>query len=182
MGAGGFDFEHPSQVMEEISHLIPSYSGLTYEKLDDGELPLPSGRRRKGRLTTLRYQPPEELCDEAYPLILATERGLYQFQSTMSRRVEGLNILSGKDLVEVNPADAAALGIESSERVQVISRRGRLTATARLTESSPPGLVYIAPPSCKLPTNVLTSPSAFKECAIRLEKRYNRKRRKRQDD
>ena len=46
MGAAGFDFEGPEQIMEELASLTPSYGGITYERLDDGGLqwPVPDGR------------------------------------------------------------------------------------------------------------------------------------------
>jgi len=41
MGAGGFQFEHPSQIMDEIASLTPSYGGISYSRLEDGGLQWP---------------------------------------------------------------------------------------------------------------------------------------------
>jgi formate dehydrogenase major subunit/formate dehydrogenase alpha subunit len=48
----------------------------------------------------------------------------------------------GKPLVEVNPDDAAKLGLNGNKRVRVTSRRGRIEADAWVTDRVPPGTVY----------------------------------------
>ncbi len=171
LGGQGFDFQHPSQIMEEIEKLVPSYGGISYEKLEGGGLLRPA-EGHQGRLIPLVPRPPVEPPDELYPLILTTERSLYH-QGTPSRKVEGLNILRAEESVEINPTDATALGIADGEMVQVVSRRGKVTARARLTPASPPGLACMTPHCFESLTNALTHPADLKTCAIRLEKSYN---------
>jgi formate dehydrogenase alpha subunit len=94
MGAQGFDFEHPSQIMDEIAQLTPSYGGISYSRLEQGGLQWPchtpdhpgtpilhtqAFTRGKGKFLPLEYRPPAELPDEEYPLILTTERTLWHF-------------------------------------------------------------------------------------------------------
>ena len=192
--AKGFDFEHPSQIMEEIAHLTPSYGGISYERLEKEGLqwPCPTAEhpgtkflhaetftRGKGRFSPLEYRPPAELPDEEYPLILTTERSLYHFHTgTMTRKVKGLNIIRAEELVEINSADAAELGIADGEIVRVASRRGEVTGRARITEILPPGVVCMSFHFAESPTNVLTNPAIdpiskipeLKVCAVRVEK------------
>ncbi len=192
--AKGFDFEHPSQIMEEIARLTPSYGGISYERLEKEGLqwPCPTPEhpgtkflhaetftRGKGRFCPLEYKPPAELPDEEYPLILTTERSLYQYHTgTMTRKVKGLNTLRGEELVEINPADAAELGIADGEIVRVVSRRGEVTGRAKLTEILPPRVVCMSFHFAESPTNVLTNPALdpiskipeLKVCAVRVEK------------
>ncbi len=155
MGSSGFDFEHPSQIMEEIASLTPSYGGISYQRLEDGGLqwPCPTPEhpgtpilhtqqfpRGKGRFIPLEYKPPMELPDDEYPLVLTTGRSLYQYHTgTMTRKVAGLNVLKGEGTVEINPGDASALGITDGEMVKVISRRGEVVTKAKVTEVSSPG-------------------------------------------
>jgi predicted molibdopterin-dependent oxidoreductase YjgC len=171
LGGQGFDFQHPSQIMEEIEKLVPSYGGISYEKLEGGGLLCPA-EEHQGRIIPLVPWPLVEPPDKLYPLILTTERSLYH-QGTPSRTVAGLNLLRAEELVEINPTDATALGIADGEMVQVVSRRGKVTARARVTPASPPGLVCMTPHFFESPTNVLTHPADLKTCAIRLEKSYN---------
>jgi formate dehydrogenase alpha subunit len=188
----GFDFSSPSQIMDEIASLTPSYGGISYKRLDGGGLQWPCPTkdhpgtpilharqfsRGKGKFIPLEYKPPLELPDKKYPLVLTTGRSLYHFHTgTMTRRVEGLNVLKGEG-VEINPDDAKALGIKDGETVKVISRRGEVKARAKLTEASPVGVVFMTFHFAESPANMLTNPAIdpvakipeYKVCAVRVE-------------
>jgi predicted molibdopterin-dependent oxidoreductase YjgC len=194
MGAKGFDFENPSQIMDEIAALTPSYGGISYQRLESGGLqwPCPTAdhpgtpilhtqqfSRGKGKFMPLEYKPPAELPDDEYPLTLTTGRRLFQFHTgTMSRKVKGLNAFMGEEKAEINPADAECLGISQGDRIKVTSRRGEVTARARITGDSPPGVVFMTFHFAESPTNVLTNPvldpvakiPELKVCAVRVEK------------
>ena len=127
----------------------------------------------------LEFKPPMELPDDDYPLILTTGRSLFQFHTgTMSRKVRGLNVLRGEELVEINPQDALALGIADGDMVKVVSRRGEVVARAKVTEVSPPGAVFMTFHFAESPTNQLTNPSLdpvakipeYKVSAVRIER------------
>ncbi len=194
MGGKGFDFQHPLQIMEEIASLTPSYGGISYQRLEaDGlQWPCPTPEhpgtpilhtlqftRGKGKFIPLEYKPPMELPDDDYPLVLTTGRSLYHFHTgTLTRKVKGLNILRGEELVEINPADALALGINDGDTVRVTSRRGEVVAKAKVTDVSPPGVVFMTFHFAESPTNVLTNPTLdpvakipeYKVCAVKVER------------
>jgi formate dehydrogenase alpha subunit len=196
MGAHGFDYAHPAEIMKEIATLTPIYGGISYERLErEGSLQWPCPHPEhpgtptlhterfatptgKGRLIPLRYRPPAETPDEEYPLILTTDRSLYHFHGTMTRRVRGLNRLRGEEWVEMNPEDALALGIADGQTVRVVSRRGEVIARAKVSKDSPPGVVSMTFHFAESPTNVLTNPVAdpmaktpeLKVCAVRVER------------
>jgi formate dehydrogenase alpha subunit len=194
MKAKGFEFKDSSQIMDEIASLTPSYGGISFSRLDEGGLqwPCPNKEhpgtsilhtqqftRGKGRFTPLEYKPPKELPDSEYPLVLTTERVLYQYHTgTMSRKVKGLNTIRGEELVEINPSDASALGIADGEMVKVVSRRGEIVAKAKVTETSPVGVVSMDFHFSESPANVLTNPALdpvskipeLKVAAVRIEK------------
>jgi formate dehydrogenase major subunit/formate dehydrogenase alpha subunit len=48
----------------------------------------------------------------------------------------------GQALIEVNPDDAAHIGINGETRVRVTSRRGSIEAEAWVTDRVPPGMVF----------------------------------------
>jgi predicted molibdopterin-dependent oxidoreductase YjgC len=194
MGSKGFDFNDPSKIMDEIARLTPSYGGISYRRLENGGLqwPCPTPEhpgtpilhtkifsRGKGKFIPLEYKPPTELPDEDYPLILTTGRSLYHFHTgTLTRKVKGLNVLMGEELVEMNPENAQALDITNGDRVKVISRRGEVEAKARVTDFSPPGTIFMTFHFVESPTNLLTNPALdsvskipeYKCCAVRIEK------------
>jgi predicted molibdopterin-dependent oxidoreductase YjgC len=194
MDAQGFDFAGPSEIMDEIAALTPSYGGITYARLETDSLQWPclnidhpgteclhsdGFARGKGKFTALEYRPPQEEPDSQYPLILTTGRSLYQFHTgTMTRKSRGLNEMRGEELVEMNPADAEVLGIADGDQVRVASRRGAVTARVKVTDVSPKGTVFMTFHFAEVPTNVLTNPAQdpvakipeFKVAAVRVEK------------
>ena len=171
--AKGFDYSHPFDIMEEIRHLTPSYGGINYQRLENGGLqwPCPTDDhpgtsilhvntfvRGKGRFVPLKYVPPAELPDENYPLILTTGRSLYHFHTgTMTRKVVGLNNIEPESTVEINPRDASQLGITQDDKVKVSSRRGEVITKAKVTEASPPGVVFMTFHFAESPANILTN-------------------------
>jgi len=194
MGSKGFGFDHPSQVMEEIARLTPSYGGISYKRLERGGLQWPCPTRKhpgtpilhvdsfvrgKGMFIPLEYKPAAELPDDTYPLILTTERSLFHYHTgTFTRKVKGLNILHNEELVGINPADAKALRFADGDRVKVISRRGEVTARVKVTSASPPGVLNMSFHFAESPTNMVTNPAIdpvskipeLKVCAVRIEK------------
>ena len=194
MGAGGFDFSHPSQVFDEIAGLSPAYGGISYQRLEEGGLAWPCPfddhpgtpilhtqlfSRGLGRFIPLTYRPPLEEPSSDYPLVLTTERLLNQYHTgTMTRRVAGLNQIRGQELVEINPADAERLGIGGGDRVRVASRRGEVFAHARVTDGSPPGVVSMSFHFTESRTNIVTNPGLdpvakipeLKVAAVRVER------------
>ncbi len=194
MDAKGFDFEGPAQIMEEIAGLTPSYGGISFERLEQGGIQWPCPTpdhpgtpvlhterfaRGKGQFIPLTYKPSVELPDDEYPLLLTSERSRYHFHTgTMTRRVKGLEALDGEGVLEMNPKDASILGLGDGEMVRVISRRGAITAKAKVTEVTPAEVVTMNFHFAETPTNQLTisavDPVAkipeYKVCAVRVEK------------
>ncbi len=195
LGGKGFDFSHPMEIMEEIASLTPSYKGISYERLENGGLQWPCVTREhpgtpilhterfptktgRGKFMPLEYKPSAEVPDDEYPLLLTTDRSLYHYHTgTMTRRVKGLNILRDYEMVEMNPEDAATLGIADGEVVRVISRRGEVTAKVKVRDVFPSGVVSMTFHFAESPTNVLTSPALdpvakipeTKVCTVRIE-------------
>ena len=95
----------------------------------------------------------------------------------MTRKSEVLDKLVSVGCIEVNPRDAARLGVTDGAMVKVTSRRGDIEIAARLTERVMPGTVFLAFHYREAPANRLTiaalDPVAkipeFKVCAVRLE-------------
>jgi len=193
MGGVGFDYSSPEEIMTEITRLTPSYGGISYQRIEQGGLqwPCPTPEhpgtpflhkdtfsRGKGKFVPLQYRPSAEQPDADYPLILTTERSPYHFHtSTMTRKVKGLRQLRTNELLEINPSDAEKLGITDGQTVRISSRRGHLSAKARVTPVSPPGVVSMTFHFAETPTNILTSPALdpiakipeLKVAAVRVE-------------
>ncbi len=195
MGAEGFAYNSAEEIFNEMTSLTPSYAGINYARLEEGSIqwpcpaedhpgtPIlhtekfntPSG---KAKLVPISYRPSEDCCDFDFPLVLTTERNLYQYHSTMTRYSEGLDELSGGEHIRINPKDAEKMGISDGDMVEVKSRRGKLQVRAKITRNSQEGVASLSFHFAECPTNLLTSAALdpvaktpeTKVCAISIEK------------
>ena len=189
-----WDYPSPKEVLAEIAALTPIYGGISYERLEAGEVLhwpcrspddpgtpyLHKGKfaRGKGKFHAVTFKEAAELPDEEYPLILTTGRIMFHWHTgTMTRRSEKLDKEVSEAYVEISAYDADALGIGKSERVRISSRRGEIEARAWVTKRVPPGVVFIPFHFAEAAANVLThaalDPVAkipeYKVCAVRVE-------------
>lgn len=96
----------------------------------------------------------------------------------MTRKVTGLNIIEPEGVIAINPVDASSLKIKDGDKVKVVSRRGEIVVKAKVTEQSPPKVVYMdfhfAESAANILTNSALDPVAkipeFKVCAVRIER------------
>jgi anaerobic selenocysteine-containing dehydrogenase len=89
------------------------------------------------------YVPPPEEPDAEYPFLLTTGRVTHHFHTrTKTARAPELDAAAPAAFVELADVDAARLGIEEGDAVEVRSRRGKVVVPARLTGIEP-GVVFI---------------------------------------
>ena len=89
--------------------------------------------------------PPEQRSDE-YPLILITGRGTSAQWHTETRTGKSAvlaKMIPEELMLDLNPLDAARLGVRDGMHVRVVSKRAELTAKARLTTCISPGEVFL---------------------------------------
>ncbi len=151
-------YDHPSQIMDEIARTTPSFTGVSYEKLDRlGSIQWPCNEqapegtpvmhidgftRGKGRFVVTEYVPTEERSTARFPLLLTTGRVLSQYNvGTQTRRTANQQWHEA-DLLEIHPHDAELRGIRAGDRVRVMSRSGATELRADITDRVAPGVVY----------------------------------------
>lgn len=89
------------------------------------------------------YQPPFEPADEEYPFVLTTGRVIDHWHTaTMTGQVPELRRAYPSAYVEINPEDAARLGIANGDQVMLETRRDKMAFPARVTDTCMPGLVF----------------------------------------
>ena len=131
----------------------------------------------KARFLFEPSRPPREEPDQDFPFVLLTGRGTSAQWHTQTRTAKSavLRKLYPNDVyVEINPADAEELHIESGEIIQVSSRRGAITAKVVVTSTVLAGQVFI--PMHYPTVNQLTFPAfdpysrqpSYKSAAVRL--------------
>ncbi len=193
-GAGGWDYTHPSEVMEEVARLTPTLAGVTYERLEgyktlqwpvakDGtdqpllytkDFPLPGG---KATFWPLEYVPPSEEVNATYDLHLNNGRLLEVFeQGNMTDRVPGILAMTPGTFLEVSPELAAERGVKDGSLVQLESPYGRLRVKVLVSTRVQGKQMYMPMNSIESPVNKLTSSHvdrtthtpAFKECSVKM--------------
>jgi predicted molibdopterin-dependent oxidoreductase YjgC len=190
--SAGWDYRSPAEVMAELASVSPEYAGISYERIEQtGGLHVPvwdrdhpgtpllfaeSFPRGKGKFHPLEFIPVVELPDDEYPFILTTGRVLEHWHGGTMTRNSQLNALYPEALAQINPVDAAMLGIEDGQPVRVTSRRGQVVLRAEVNEKTSAGVVFIPFHFVEAAANLLTidalDPQAkipeFKACAVQV--------------
>ena len=156
----GYDmpYTHPSEIMDEIAALTPTFHGVSYAKLEQaGSLQWPCNDaapdgtpimhikefvRGKGKFINTQYFATDEKVTLKFPLILTTGRILSQYNvGVQTRRTENVEWHS-EDRLEIHPHDAEDRGIKDDDWVGIESRAGQTVLRATVTERVQPGVVY----------------------------------------
>jgi formate dehydrogenase major subunit len=152
------DYQHPSEIMDEIARLTPTFTGVSYDKLErlgsiqwpcnehtpDGTPIMHIGEfvRGKGRFMLTEYVPTREKVNGRYPLILTTGRILSQYNVGAQTRRTANNMWHEEDKLELHPHDAEERGVKDGDWVGVGSRAGETVMRAVVSSRVQPGLVY----------------------------------------
>jgi len=189
-----FDYSGAGAVLSEINQLVPSYGGIAPQRVaetmgglvwpcpeaDHAGTPIlhteafatPDGR---ARIVPVHYTPPAEGTSAGFPLVLTTGRvAVHHNAGSMTRRSPSLMKRAPELFVEINPSDAAQLGIAQGEAVSITTARGGTTAKARVTDKVESGAAFM--PFHFSGTNQLTIDALdteakipeFKVAAVRL--------------
>jgi len=173
---------------------LPSYAGLSYERLEKVGIPWPCPAkdhpgtpvlhkdrftRGKGLFHAIEYRPPEELIDDEFPIQLTTGRYFPHYHTgTMTRNSPSLDAEMPDGHVEINPFDAEELGLRDYDQARIVSRRGEVVSKVLLTDVVDRGTIFMSFHFMEANANVLTNPALdpickipeYKVCAVRVEK------------
>jgi formate dehydrogenase major subunit len=191
-----WNYQHVSEVYDEMRRAMPSITGITWERLNEAasvtypckdendpgqsvvfveDFPTANGR---AKLVAAKSIPPDERPDDEYPLILITGRQLEHWHTgSMTRRASVLDAIEPVPVIYVNAEDLKNLGVAAGDEIVARTRRGEIRAYARPDAALKKGEVFI--PFCyhEAAANLLTNEALdpfgkipeFKYCAIRLE-------------
>ena len=186
-----------SEVFDEMRRLTPIYAGITHERLErEGGIQWPCASEDHpgteflhadefssgfpGFFAPVDHIPPAEEVDEDYDFLLTTGRRRSTYHTgTQTGRATGFQTLVPYEMLEIHPTDAEQLEIATGDLLNVESRRGAVTVTARVTDRSPTGVVFMSFAFPELArTNDVTSDAfdfitetpEFKACAVRITK------------
>jgi formate dehydrogenase major subunit len=170
------NYKHPSEIMDEIARLTPTFTGVSYKRIDElGSIQWPCNEthptgtptmhidefvRGKGKFLITEYVPTREKVNAKYPLILTTGRILSQYNVGAQTRRTANNLWHDEDRLEIHPHDAEERGIVEGDWVGISSRAGDTVLRARVTERVQPGVVYTTFHFPESGANVITTDSS----------------------
>jgi assimilatory nitrate reductase catalytic subunit len=196
-------WSRPKHAFEEWKRIsagrLCDYSGMNYQMLEDNngvQWPFPEGSTdikttrlytdgvfqtedAKAKLFCIEWKPFPEQPNREFPLVLNTGRTVEHWHTrTKTGKVPILERMSPNAWLEMNTRDAQSLKLKPHDRVDVISRRGRVkNLELRITEIVAPGQVFMPFHFVETNANQVTQ-SAFdpisrepnyKQCAVRVE-------------
>lgn len=188
------NYHHPSEVMDEIALLTPSFRGVSYSKLDElGSIQWPCNAEHpggtptmhtldfpigKGHFAITEYVATEERTNRRFPLLLTTGRILSQYNVGAQTRRTDNQLWHKEDVLDIHPSDAELRGIRDGDWLGITSRVGQTVLRARLTEKMLPGVVYTTFHHPSSGANVVTTENSdwatncpeYKVTAVQVEK------------
>ncbi|PXF30554.1 formate dehydrogenase [Pokkaliibacter plantistimulans] len=151
-------YQHPSEIMDEIARLTPSFQGVSYARLDElGSIQWPCNDEHplgtpvmhedsftigQGQFIPTEFVPTEERVNGRYPLLLTTGRILSQYNVGAQTRRTANVAWHAEDVLELHPHDAEERGINDGDWVGISSRAGQTVLRARVSSRMQPGVVY----------------------------------------
>jgi anaerobic selenocysteine-containing dehydrogenase len=207
-------WKSPTDAFSEWTHVsagrLCDYSGMTYAEIEKyrgiqwpypaGSTEPPSAVRRlygdglfatadgRAQLIPTQWTPFPEQPNADFPLILNTGRTVEHWHTrTKTGAISILQRMSPHAWLEMNPTDAQKLTLNSHDRIEVVSARGRIAnVELRVTEIVAPGQVFLPFHFAETNANQLTQSAYdpisrepnFKQCAVRVEKDLSSKARR----
>ncbi|MEJ2042620.1 MAG: formate dehydrogenase subunit alpha [Reinekea sp.] len=187
-------YSHPSEIMDEIAMLTPSFTGVSYDKLEQyGSLQWPCNEQfpigspimhvenfpiGKARFAITEFVPTTERASRHFPLLLTTGRILSQYNVGAQTRRTANQIWHDEDVLEIHAHDAEERGINSGDWLGISSRAGHTVLRARISERMQPGVVYTTFHHPGSGANVITTDNSdwatncpeYKVTAVQVEK------------
>ncbi len=147
----GWNYSHPSEIMDEASSLTPMFSGVRYDRLEGFESlqwpVFPDGRDSpllyqdrfnfpdgKAVLYPVKYSPPLSGDDE-FDLHLNNGRLLEHFhEGNETYKSPGIRSKVPDTFVEVSPALAQERGLSTGDTVRISSKQGNVRVKVLVTD------------------------------------------------
>jgi formate dehydrogenase major subunit len=166
-------YAHPSEIMDEIAALTPSFAGVSFDYLDrEGSVQWPCNEqapegtpimheemfvRGKGKFVITDYVPTDEKVGPRFPLLLTTGRILSHYNVGAQTRRTQNTVWHEEDVLEMHPVDAEDRGLKDRDWVRLVSRAGETTLRAKITDRVAPGVVYTTFHHPTTQANVITT-------------------------
>lgn len=187
-------FNSSSNIMDEIASLVPTYAGISHDRLTGNGLQWPvrdkssggtkllhteSFMRGKGRFRLVSWRERDAVFEKTYPynIIIGRQREHYH-TATMTARSRVIRGVEKGSYLEMNPDDMVAEKINEGQEIEVQSKTGKVRGSAKANSDVPSGIIFTTFHYSELPTNFLTPPTfdpptktpAYKDTRVKIVK------------
>src|SRR6202166_3138387 len=166
-------YTHPSEIMDEIAALTPTFAGVSFARLDElGSVQWPCNEkaplgtpvmhidgfvRGKGKFMVTEYIATDERTGPRFPLLLTTGRILSQYNVGAQTRRTANVVWHQEDRLEMHPHDAEQRGIRDGDWVKLARRARETNLRGLITARVAPGVVYTTFHHPDTQANVITT-------------------------
>jgi predicted molibdopterin-dependent oxidoreductase YjgC len=142
LNAGEIRINYPSAeaIADEIAQVVPLYRDAGYKQLDSGARQVLNGL---GPTKTERQSVSTPTSAAADGFALMAGRGLYTSYEASAIHSPNADRLHREDCLQLNPADAASLGVEEGDEVAVRNSGGEMRIKAKLTANVPAKAAFV---------------------------------------
>ena len=174
----------PADVMREVAEVAPRYKGVTYAKLEKAGIQWPCEAAEcqgtpilfaegftRGKAAFAPVEPGVAAGAPAgsYVLLTGTARE-HHATGVRSRRAPGITKLAPEALLQVNPADAAGMGVAEGDMVMVSANGASLEVRTTVTSRVPAGVVFLPGFSQTAPVSRLLKPNDRGASLVQVER------------
>lgn len=188
------DFTSSAGIMDEIASLVPTYAGISHDRLRGRGLQWPvrdqksqgteilhteSFMRGKGRYRLVSWHDRDPVAEKVYPynIIIGRQREHYH-TATMTARSSVIRGVEKGGFIEMNPDDMLAEKIHDGQEIVLQSKTGSIKGNAKASQDVPQGILFTTFHYRDLPTNFLTPPTfdpptktpAYKDTRVKIVK------------
>ena len=167
-------YAHPSEIMDEIAALTPTFAGVSYDRIDElGSIQWPCNDDAPGGTPIMHVGPVRARQGQVHDHRVRADGGAHRaalpadadhrphpLASTMSARRRGAptNVVwHAEDVLEIHPFDAESRGIRDGDLVALAAASGETSLRALVTERMQPGVVYTTFHHAETGANVVTT-------------------------
>jgi predicted molibdopterin-dependent oxidoreductase YjgC len=185
---GDWAYAAPGDVMREITEVVPAYQGVSYDGLDEAGIQWPclatggegtpllySGGFPRGKAAfapVVQGVATVDVCRESCFVLLTGTVREHHATGVRTRRAPGITRLVQHAYLEMNPKDAANLGVDSDAKVRVTASGSgaSLEVPVCVTSRVPAGVVFYPGFSPSAPVTRLLNAEDRVAVAVKVER------------
>jgi len=146
MGRRDFDYQKASEILREMSKVIPSFSRLSYSRLEKGDVFFGEKRReKKNRRGNFKIGAEYPSPKGGNGFVLLREYSLDYYRGlNLSEEVKGLKLLRDPNWIRISSEDRKMLNLEDGEEVELEISQNKIKGAVKTMDNFPQGVLGLS--------------------------------------